>query len=229
MKRIFNIAIVDDHFAVRDGYKFCTEKIPFIQSVDTYESFEHYQNSNNVYDLILLDIEMKTSNGLDKCKMLKNSGSSTKIIMLSSYHDESFIVEAYQNKADGYLFKDAPYEEVLLALEKVLIKGDKHFNLEAIEIIFNDFESSRKYAKLAQIKITKREIEIIQLICEGMSNKEISATLHRSITTISKHRYNIMQKYGFHKSIELVNFATQKGIYKAKKNTKKSNQHENSI
>jgi DNA-binding NarL/FixJ family response regulator len=227
MKRIFSIAIVDDHFAVRDGYKFCTEKIPFIQLADTFESFEQYQASNHTYDLILLDIELKTSNGLDICKMHKNSGSSTKIVMLSSYHDESFIIEAYQNKADGYLFKDAPYEEVLLALEKVLIKGDKHFNLEAIEIIFNEFESSRKYAKLAQINITKREIEIIQLICEGLSNKEISATLHRSITTISKHRYNIMQKFGFHKSIELVNFATQKGIFKPKKTNKKSTQNEN--
>jgi DNA-binding NarL/FixJ family response regulator len=227
MKKNYHIAIIDDHFAIRDGYKFCAEKIPFIQSVVAYESFEMFQQSKEVYDLILLDIELKTCNGLDKCKIIKNSGSSTKIIMLSSYHDESFIVEAYQNQADGYLFKDAPFEEVALALEKVLIKGDKHFNLEAIEIIFKGFESNKKYNKLAQIKITKREIEIIQLICEGFTNKEISSLLHRSVTTVSKHRYNIMQKFGFHKSIELVNFAIQKGIFKAKKITKKSSQNEN--
>ncbi len=224
MKRTFNIAIVDDHFAVRDGYQFCAEKIPFVREVATFESFELYQQSQQVFDLILLDIELKNSNGLDCCKAYKTAGFSSKIIMLSAYHDESFIVEAYRNQADGYLFKDAPYQEVLLAFEKVLIKGDKHFNLEAIETIFNHHENNKKNTKLSKVAITKRETEIIHLICEGYTNKEIGAALHRSVTTISKHRYNIMQKFGFHKSIELVNFAIERGIFKTKRIFKKANQ-----
>lgn len=223
MKRTFNIAIIDDHFAIRDGYKFCAEKIPFIKIVDTFESFVLFEQSQQVYDLILLDIELKNSNGLDSCKAYKQAGNSTKIIMLSSYHEEPFIVEAYKNQADGYLFKDAPFEEVLLAFEKVLLKGDKHFNLEAIETLFKYHENEKKTSKLAQVKITKREAEIIHLICEGFSNKEISETIHRSVTTVSKHRYNIMQKFGFHKSIELVNFAIERGIFKVKRIVKKSN------
>lgn len=215
MTRVFSIAIVDDHFAVRDGYKYFIEKLSFVVQVQCFagekEILEMLEKVK--YDLILLDIELKDGNGLKMCRNLKLKYKGIKILILSGHHNKEYIVSAYQNEADGYLFKDTENEEVKFAIERVLMKEQKHFNLEAMDTIFQHQEFHKNRLKNPKKFLSKREIEIVILICEGKSNKEIGNILHRDETTISTHRYNIMKKIGVHKSHEILNYAIANGLY----------------
>jgi DNA-binding NarL/FixJ family response regulator len=215
MKQFYSIAIIDDHFAVRDGYKYFLEKLPFISHVECFAQESEISKAfeKTKFDLILLDIELKAGNGLKICKDFKLKYKNIKVLILSGHHNKEYILSAFQNEADGYLFKDSDNEEVGFALERVLKKGQKHFNLEAMDTIFQHQEFNKNRIKNPKNSLSEREIEIMILICEGKSNKEIGNILHRDETTISTHRYNILKKIGAHKSLEILNYAIANGIY----------------
>ena len=105
------IGIVDDHFAIRDGYQTLLESWEFVSGVYVYQSAKELRLDlkSNILDLVFLDIELLDENGLDECRKIKNSNSTIKIIMLSAHHDEQYILSAYDSNADGYLFKDFTY------------------------------------------------------------------------------------------------------------------------
>ncbi len=209
------IGVVDDHFAIRDGYKSLLEKLDFIEDVKTYESIAEFQidYKSNKCDLIFLDIELTNENGLDACREIKNHNSYLKIIILSAYHDDQYIMNAFNSNADGYLFKDATKNEVQESIQKVLFSGEKYFNHEALSVIFRFQESLKKKKSNSKTELSDREIQILKLICEGKSNDQISSLLNRTTATIATHRQNIMNKVGAHNSLELINFAMSNGLY----------------
>ncbi len=211
----FIIGVVDDHFAIRDGYKSLLEKLDFIEDVKTYESIAEFQIDYqlNKCDLIFLDIELTNENGLDACREIKNHNSYLKIIILSAYHDDQYIMNAFNSNADGYLFKDATKNEVQESIQKVLFSGEKYFNHEALSVIFRFQESLKKKKSNSKTELSDREIQILKLICEGKSNDQISSLLNRTTATIATHRQNIMNKVGAHNSLELINFAMSNGLY----------------
>jgi DNA-binding NarL/FixJ family response regulator len=211
----FIIGVVDDHFAIRDGYKSLLEKLDYIQDVKTYESIGEFQNDykSNKCDLIFLDIELPNENGLDACRDMKNHNSNLKIIILSAYHSEQYVLNAYNSNADGYLFKDATKTEVQESIQKVLFSDEKYFNHEALSVIFRFQESSKKNKVNSKTLLSDREIQILKLICEGKSNDQISSMLNRTSATIATHRQNIMNKIGAHNSLELINYAMSNGFY----------------
>ena len=209
------IGVVDDHFAIRDGYKSLLEKLDFIEDVKTYESIAEFQidYKSNKCDLIFLDIELTNENGLDACREIKNHNSYLKIIILSAYHDDQYIMNAFNSNADGYLFKDATKNEVQESIQKVLFSGEKYFNHEALSVIFRFQESLKKKKSNSKTELSDREIQILKLICEGKSNDQISSLLNRTTATIATHRQNIMNKVGAHNSLELINFAMSNELY----------------
>jgi DNA-binding NarL/FixJ family response regulator len=211
----FKIGVVDDHFAIRDGYKSLLESSELISEVKTYKSIREFylDFKSNIFDLVFFDIELPSENGLDECRQLKNKNNKLKILILSAHHNEQYILNAYDSNADGYLFKDATQNEVLDALNKVLLKNEKFFNHEALSIIFQFQETVKKKSIKSKNELSEREIQILKLICEGHSNDQISAILNRTTTTIATHRQNIMNKIKAHNSIELLNYAIRNGYY----------------
>jgi len=209
------IGIVDDHFAIRDGYQTLLESWEFVSGVYVYQSIKELRSDlkSNILDLVFLDIELPDENGLDECRKIKNSNSKIKIIMLSAHHDEQYILSAYDSNADGYLFKDSTKTEVLEAIKKVLFADEKYFNHEALSIIFHYKESTKKKNLNGKNELSEREIQILKLICEGNSNDQISAILNRTTFTIATHRQNIMNKIKVHNSLELINYAIRNGYY----------------
>ncbi len=209
-----NVAIVDDHFAVRDGYRNLLHKLKYVEHVNTFDTAKEMleEMKKKPFDLIFMDIELKNENGLYICTKIKQSYKDVKVLILSSYHSEEYIIEAYHNNADGYLFKDSDSKEVRNALDKIIFEHGKYFNTEAIDIIFNEQESKKKSEESNTTKLTKREIQIVILICEGYSNIEIAEKLFRDITTITTHRQNIMKKINAHKGIDIYNYAVKNGI-----------------
>jgi len=209
------IGVVDDHFAIRDGYKSLLDSMEFVSNVNTYKSVKEFylDYQSNILDLVFLDIELPGENGLDECRKMKNENSKIKIIILSAHHDEQYIVNAYDSNADGYLFKDATKNEVLEAIQKVLFSNEKYFNHETLSVIFQFQETNKKRKLNNKNELSEREIQILKLICEGNSNYQISAILNRTTSTIATHRQNIMNKMKVHNSLELINYAIRNGYY----------------
>jgi DNA-binding NarL/FixJ family response regulator len=211
----FKIGVIDDHFAIRDGYKGLLEKWELISEIKTYTSLgEFYFDFKTInFDLIFMDIELHNENGLDACRTLKLQNHNLKIIILSAYHNEQYILNAYDSNADGYLFKDASQDEVKNAIITVLQKDEKYFNHEAISVIFKFQESIKKKNKNGKTELSEREIEILKLICQGKSNDQISSLINRTPATVATHRQNIMNKIGAHNGFEIINYALSNGLY----------------
>lgn len=203
-----NVAIVDDHFAIRDGYKNILKKTSYIDCVCPFATGKELLNElkKKTIDLVLLDIELKNEDGLEICKHLKLTYKNIKVIILTSHHSSEYIIKAEQYDADGYLFKDAEPKEVRIAIDKVVNQNGRYFSSEAKSIL----------AVTEDSKLTQREIQILQLVCEGKSNKEIGEIFNRDETTIAKHKQNMMNKINVHKSVEIIYYAIKHGYYTPK-------------
>ena len=155
------IGVVDDHFAIRDGYKTLLDSMEFVSDVNTYKSVKEFylDYQSNILDLVFLDIELPGENGLDECRKIKNKNSKIKIIILSAHHDDQYILSAYDSNADGYLFKDSTPNEVVEAIRKVLFSNEKYFNHEALSIIFQYQESTKKKNSNSKTELSERRNE----------------------------------------------------------------------
>ena len=211
----YKIAIIDDHFAVRDGYQSFLQNFEFVNQVDTYENSEDFFKSLKTqnYNLALIDIQLKGENGLDICKNLKLINQEIRVLMLSTFHSQEYIISSYENKADGYLFKDSDSSVVKFAIEEVLVHKRKYFENEALRVIFDHKENFNDEPTNKIRLLTELEIKIITLICEGKSNKEIAVFLNRKVSTIGTHKQNIMKKIESHKTVDIYRYATKNGIY----------------
>ncbi len=209
----YNIALIDDHFAVRDGYQSFLQNIEFVNQVDTFGNSEDFfiALKTQNYQLALIDIQLKGENGLDICKILKLKYPEVWVLMLSSFHSQEYIISSYENKADGYLFKDSDSSVIKFAIEEVLVHKRKYFENEALRVIF-DHKENNEEATPIQI-LTEIEINIMIQICKGKSNKEIAVILNRKSSTIGTHRQNIMKKIRGHKTVDVYRYASKNGIY----------------
>ena len=165
------------------------------------------------FQLLLLDIKLKNENGLELCKMLKTQGTKMKILMLSSYHGEDYIINAYNNEADGYLFKEANNSEIRLALDTILIQNNNYFDYETMQVIFNRQKIINERSKNSKIYLSEIEIKVALYICDGKSTKEISKIMNLGSSTINTHRLRIWKKLGIHKNTELIGYMITNGYF----------------
>jgi len=220
--RKINIAVVDDHYAILSGYQSILLKLDYVNSVHGFatsqELFAEMKQTN--FDLILLDIQLKDEDGLDICKLIKVHNNNTKVIMESTFDNSNYILKANENGADGYILKSGNPSELRHAVERVVFHNEKYFTDVALQIILNESASNKLKHIRSKTDLSEREIQIIQFICDGMSDKKIAETLYLSESTISNHRQNIMKKINCHKSTEIITYAIKNGIYTLLKSTK---------
>ncbi len=211
-----NIAIVDDHIAIREGYSLVISRFDFINNIYTYTSpAELYKDILSLQiQIILMDIEMKTEDGIASCGHIKALYPDVKILMVSAHHSESYILKAFKNKADGYFFKDQDAEELREAL-KHLMGNQKYYQHEVKKLLLenqlrkNDNELHNKY------NLSAKEVAVLEMILKGYSVKQMSDALYRSENTIATHRKNIMHKIGAHREADIVQFAIKSGLMKS--------------
>ena len=222
--RSVNIAVVDDHYAILSGYQSILEKLDYVNSVQGFatskELFAGMEQTN--FDLILLDIQLKDEDGLDICKIIKDQNKHIKVIMESTFDNSNYILKANENNADGYILKDGNPSELRHAVERVVCHNEKYFTPVALQVILNEQTSNKQKLSHSKNDLSEREIEIMKLICDGMSDKKIADTLNLSDSTVSNHRQNIMKKINCHKSTEIITYAIKNGIYSLLKSAKKS-------
>jgi DNA-binding NarL/FixJ family response regulator len=211
-KRIF---IVEDHQLFREGLKALLESIEEWQVVgeagDGLQAVEHVPGLQP--DLVLLDLSMPKMNGFSVLVELKRVLPELKVLVLSIHESDQYVLQAFESGANGYCNKDCSRDELRLAVRSVL-EGRRYISPGIADSVLEGYLEGRKTLKSKSRwdAVTLREREVLKLLAEGHTNKEIARMLNISVKTVEKHRANIMQKLDLHNAASLTAYACQKGL-----------------
>jgi len=214
MKRI-RIVLADDHQLFRRGLRVLLEQQPdftvVTEAKDGREAVAAVQSLKP--DVLVVDIGMQNLNGIEAARQLTESHSDVAIVILSMHSDESYVLRALKAGAKGYLLKDSAEEDLIRAIHAVT-SGKSFLSPAVSKVLLDDY--MRKLQRLggedAYDLLTPREREILQLVVEGKSNKDVANMLNLSVYTVETHRSNIMEKLNLKGVPELVLYAVRKGI-----------------
>jgi two-component system, NarL family, response regulator NreC len=209
------ILVADDHGVVRKGLRFLLDRQPEMEVVgEAAEGREAVRLTQELTpSVVILDVAMPQLNGIDAAGQILKSNPNTNIIMLSMYADESYLVRALGVGAKGYLLKDSAEMDIVRAVQ-VVSQGKPFFSPQIAQSLLEDYVRTLQERGLQDSYdlLTDREREILQLIAEGKSNKEIATLLDLSTYTVETHRTNLMHKLNLHNTAEIVLYAVRKKI-----------------
>ena len=205
------ILLVDDHRLFNDALKVLLNEQPDLtvcgQVFQASEALPAIQRTSP--HLILLDINLQGTNGIDLGKAISSSYPDVRILMLTMYNQPKLLDETRRAGLHGYLLKDATTTDLLRAIRDVL-GGDTHFDTSATDPVPPDDPFGDDFAR--RLNLTFREVEVIRLIKEGLSNEQIAGRIHLSVETVKTHRKNIHFKLGISKVTDLIQFAIRHGL-----------------
>ncbi|VAX08991.1 Two-component transcriptional response regulator, LuxR family [hydrothermal vent metagenome] len=210
------VILVDDHNIVRRGLA------ALLQVEGNYTIVAEAENGEEAIrcadevaaDVMILDLSMPRLNGLEATRRLKKRHPQLKLLLLSMYDDEEFVIQSLQAGASGYILKHSMEDELFLALQAVLL--DQQFISSSIRLPTADHLGVMLITAVAD-KLTSREREVLQLIAEGHTTAELAALMSISPHTASRHRANLMQKLEAHTQAGLVRTAIEQGLVVLKK------------
>lgn len=208
-----NVLLTDDHQLVLDGLNQILSEIDGVHVVGFANNGKKALEVIDTLrvDLVLMDIDMPVMNGLEATQIIKKDHPQIKVIVLSMHDEVAIIQKVIKLGADGYLLKNSDKHEFIEAIEKVR-SGQKYFSADVTLALTNqnEIQSNSSTANLASL--TERETEILKLISEGYSNKEIGETLFISHRTVDTHRTNLMKKLEVNNVAGLVKIAIKSGL-----------------
>src|SRR5215470_2936440 len=213
--RKIRIVLADDHQLFRKGLRALLEQQADLTVVaearDGREAVAAVQSLKP--DVLVIDIGMQNLNGIEAARQLRDSHLGTAIVILSMHSDESYVLRALKAGAKGYLLKDSAEDDLIRAIHAVR-NGKSFFSPAVSKVLLDDY--MRKLRKLGAEDpydlLTPREREILQLVVEGKSNKDVANMLNLSVYTVETHRSNIMEKLNLKGVPELMLYAVRKGI-----------------
>lgn len=211
-----SILIVDDHSIVREGLQNLLLSKLHIDKID--QASDGLEALNKVkaqfYDYVIMDISMPNMNGIEATKEILNLHPKTKIITLSMHSDKHYVLESLKAGAKAFLLKDCAFEELIVAL-KTVKEGKLFLSAKINDIVIQEFITNTpnpSNEKMAFQLLTAREREVLKLLAEGNSTKEMASKLELSIKTIENHRQQIMEKLNIHSIAELTKYAIKEGL-----------------
>jgi DNA-binding NarL/FixJ family response regulator len=164
-------------------------------------------------DIVVLDIAMPQLSGLEAARQINAHSPRTGIVILSMHSDETYVTRALKAGARGYLLKDSAESDLISAIRAV-VAGKAFFSPAISKMLVEDYvrEMQLRGAEDSYELLTTREREILHLLAEGRSNKEVATTLNLSVYTVETHRSNILEKLNLHTTPELILYAVRKGL-----------------
>ncbi len=209
------VLLADDHAVVRKGLRFLLERQPDMEVVgEASDGREAVRLAAELKPhVVVMDIGMPQLNGIEAAAQIVKQNPQVNVIMLSVHSDESYLLRALSAGAKGYLLKDSAEEDLVRAVQ-VAAQGKPFFSPVISEKLLEDYMRflQQRGLKDSYDLLTDREKEILQLLAEGKSNKEVAALLNLSPYTVETHRTHIMQKLNLHNTAEIVLYAVRKGI-----------------
>lgn len=211
MKKI-KIIIVDDHPILRDGLKIALsidKRFEIVAEAVNGEEAIKFTESEKP-DIVVMDIDMPIMNGIEASKRIKKNNKKVKILMLTMHDNENYVFDAIAAGVDGYIFKMGDMDSFIEALNTIA-DDKKYFDTKVSELLANNYRGKNKKEiedfENVTVPLTKREVEILQLISKGYTTNDIADNLIISFFTVSKHRKNIMKKLKVKNSAALIKYA----------------------
>jgi DNA-binding NarL/FixJ family response regulator len=208
------ILVVDDHAIVREGLKALLEIEEDVEEVYEAGSGEEclgiiQQKAPNV---VLLDLKMPGIGGIETARLIKEMHPEIKVLLLTNYDDEEYVVQSIKAKVDGYVLKDVKKDE-LPRIIRIVLDGNAFIDSSVTHKVFRHVEDSVDLGTSSvRPLLTHRELQILAGVVEGKSNKEIAQNLYLSLDTVKTHLKNVYQKLGVCKRSQAVNYAIKNGL-----------------
>lgn len=209
-QKAIRILLADDHSLVRQGFRRILEAHPDLEIIgeasDGREAVE--QTAELQPDVVVMDVAMPGLNGIEATRQICETSPRTRVLALSMHRDAVYVREILRAGARGYLLKDA-FDADLVSAVRAVARGEGYIAPAIADCVLADY---RQHVSDPIDLLTAREREVLQLIAEGKTNKEIATLLNLSVYTVDAHRGRIMEKLNLHSAGELVRFALRKGL-----------------
>lgn len=210
------VLICDDHAILRDGIRTLLERQDDIRVVgeagNGREALARVAELNP--DIVLMDVAMPEMDGIQATRLIKQQFPDVKVLILTQHDDREYVGSLLQAGASGYVLKRSGGHEVSLALRQVYEQGAYLAPIIARRVL-EDYSQKDPVERESVPPLTERERDVLKLVVEGKSNKEIAHLLSISPKTVSVHRSNIMSKLGLHNSVEMLRYVTQHHVFDA--------------
>ncbi len=209
------ILLADDHNIIRDGIRLLLERHAgfsvVAEAADGRATLQLAEEHSP--DVVIMDIAMPNLNGIEATRRIVEKNPRIGVVILSMHYDESYVIRALKAGARGYLLKDAVKAELVAAIHAVA-QGRSYFSPRIRSVLQEDYMQvlDRKGIDDTYELLTGREREVLQMVAEGKTNKEIANTLNLSLYTVDTHRTHILQKLNLHSVPEVILYAVRKGI-----------------
>ena len=206
---IIRALLADDHRVVREGIQALLDREPDIEVVGACgDGRSAVQLASNLRpDVVVMDIGMPDLNGIDATRQIAAAVPTARVVVLSVYTDKRYVIGALRAGASGYVLKVGAHDDLLRAVRAVA--AGKHFLSPEITGVVIEEHTSQHPSKEV---LGAREREVLQLLAEGKTSRQIAHLLHVSVKTVETHRRNIMDKLGMHNVAELTKYAVREGI-----------------
>jgi DNA-binding NarL/FixJ family response regulator len=216
MSAMVRILLVDDHAMLRDGVRMVLESHPGFEVVGTADNgVDAIALARTLQpDVAVLDVAMPELNGLEATREIRTCCPETDVVILSMHEGEDYLREALRAGAAGYVLKRAAAKELVGAIEAVQ-RGESYLDPALTRTLISDYVRKVDRADMAVDALTERELEVLRLVAEGLTNRQIALKLNISIKTVQSHRANLMDKLDLHDRTELVRYAIRRGLIKA--------------
>lgn len=218
MSSTISIVLADDHSLVRDGIRSLLEEekdlVVVAEVSNGKEAIDIVEEKKP--DLLIIDIRMPVMNGIDAVEVLNKKGSTTKTIILSMHDSEEYILKSVDAGANGYLLKDTGKVEFIKAIHTVQ-QGGKYFSGDISNVLVNNLLHNKTASETVKTSknnsnpfdLTSKELQVLELVLTGLTNKQISEKLENSKRTVETHRFNLMRKMEVKNLIDLSKKAQQ--------------------
>ena len=211
------VFLTDDHTLFRQGIKTLIDAEPDMEIVgEAANAIDAIALAAEVHpDVVLMDIGMTGLSSFEATRQIRKNRPESRILFLTMYDDEDYLVECMESGASGYVLKDSPALQLLNAVREVH-RGGSYLSPRMLSQLVDDFRSRVKSTQRLPrfATLTQREKEVLKMLAEGNSVKEIACTLNLSVKTVEAHKFNLMRKLDIHNKAQLVQYAVQKKVIK---------------
>jgi DNA-binding NarL/FixJ family response regulator len=207
------VVIADDHAIVRTGLRALLQADPGLELVGEASGGLEAVELVGQYlpEVLVLDVSMPDLDGISVTRRVKVSYPNTRILILTVHEDEALLREAIKAGASGYILKRAAETELVAAIQ-VILRGDLYVDPAMLRSLLDDQVNPKPVSPALVEPLTPREVDVLRLIVEGYTNKQVAEQLSISTRTVEGHRANLSEKLGLHSRVELVRYAREHGL-----------------
>jgi len=211
------LTVVDDHMSFHEDLRRVLAGEPDLELVgEASDAAQGHEQARELKpDVVLMDSKTPGMSSLEVARLIARDAPDTRLVLLTSDEEEGYLLECLEAGAAGYLPKTSPAAKLLEAVREVY-QGRKYVSPQVLGKLVEDFRARARRGQSLGSPLTPREREVVKMIAEGQSVKEIAAGLGRSIKTIEAHKFNLMRKLGIHNKAGLIAYAIENNIVKMK-------------